>query len=154
MADSIQDQLARLWAASMPPVPLPPVAKPVTKPKGSAESTPNPSRFCSPTEATAAPPAPARTFASVGLPHRCRCAIGDWQDRPADNRPGWLRTDCRCCGRFIGYRPTKLTALSVEFEERAAIREFDGQLPRDDAERFAWFETGPHPLDSTPQNRV
>jgi hypothetical protein len=92
MADSIQDQLARLWAASMPPVVLPTATKPTETPKEPAPIT-----------------APARTFAAAALPHRCRCAVGDWQDRPADKRPGWLRTDCRRCGRFIGYRPATST---------------------------------------------
>ncbi len=27
-------------------------------------------------------------------------------DVPAPNRPGWFRTTCRVCSRFIGYRPS------------------------------------------------
>jgi len=27
-------------------------------------------------------------------------------DTPATNRPSWIRTSCRVCGRFIGYRPS------------------------------------------------
>ena len=28
----------------------------------------------------------------------------DWLDKPAPGRPGWVRTNCRRCETFIGYR--------------------------------------------------
>lgn len=29
---------------------------------------------------------------------------GNYIDEPAISRPGWVRSTCRVCGRFVGYR--------------------------------------------------
>ena len=42
------------------------------------------------------------------LPVRCRHSDrADWLDEPDTRRPGYIRTVCRRCGGFVGYRPTE-----------------------------------------------
>lgn len=36
------------------------------------------------------------------------CKQIDWQDAPANNRPGYIRTVCKKCGRWIGDRPESI----------------------------------------------
>lgn len=45
---------------------------------------------------------------TVGTP-RCATHIdaSQWSDTRAEGRPGWLRTTCRHCAGFIGYRPVE-----------------------------------------------
>lgn len=50
----------------------------------------------------------ARTPARFVLPPACGCDRRGWLDAPARNRPGWIRTTCGNCGRFVGYRPSDL----------------------------------------------
>jgi len=42
----------------------------------------------------------------AGEPVRCDAHLdrADWLEEPAPSRPGWLRTTCRRCGAFVGYR--------------------------------------------------
>ena len=47
-----------------------------------------------------------QTPATPAEPPRCKQHIdpADWLDEPAANRPGWIRTTCRRCGGFVGFR--------------------------------------------------
>lgn len=50
----------------------------------------------------------ADVLTALGVtPERCPSHLDrdDWQDVPAPGRPGWIRTTCKRCGCFIGYRP-------------------------------------------------
>lgn len=49
------------------------------------------------------PPEPGPTIKQ----RRCSSHLSraDWLDAPAPNLAGWIRTSCRRCGAFIGYRP-------------------------------------------------
>tara|TARA_Y100000593_G_scaffold90885_1_gene178318 strand:+ start:343 stop:567 length:225 start_codon:yes stop_codon:yes gene_type:complete len=52
------------------------------------------------TVATGPPLIPAK-------PPKCSQHVNpqDWLDEPAPGRLDWIRTTCRLCGGFIGYRP-------------------------------------------------
>ena len=41
-----------------------------------------------------------------GTSERCSQHIDpqDWLDKPAPGRPGWVRSTCRRCGTFVGFR--------------------------------------------------
>ena len=77
-----------------------------TEPPKASAGTSLPAR-CSTADAIAAlrlrPPG---TVAPAGSA-RCLSHLDrrDWLTVRAANRPGWLRTTCRRCGSFIGYRP-------------------------------------------------
>ncbi|SDD81491.1 hypothetical protein [Desulfuromonas thiophila] len=67
--------------------------------------------------------------------------------RPYLDRAGELVIPLNCPARFKWWAggQSALDTLRELFEERAAIMEFDGGLPRDEAERRAAEITGYHP---------
>ncbi|WP_282753949.1 hypothetical protein [Desulfuromonas thiophila] len=67
--------------------------------------------------------------------------------RPYLDRAGELVIPLNCPARFKWWAggQSALDTLRELFEERAAIMEFDGGLPRDEAERRAAGITGYHP---------
>lgn len=57
---------------------------------------------------------------------------------PTPAFPGVMRTSIGSNGCASGAPPSDRTAVLEEFDERAAIMEFDGGLTRDAAEQAAW----------------
>lgn len=59
------------------------------------------------TDATAA--GDGSTAPAARKPRRClnHTDPAEYLDEPARNRPGYLRTVCRRCGCFLGYRPAE-----------------------------------------------
>jgi hypothetical protein len=51
---------------------------------------------------------------------RRRCLVhadpASWLNEAAPNRPGWIRTTCKCCGGFVGYRPVEQSKLTNRVE--------------------------------------
>lgn len=45
----------------------------------------------------------------IDLLTSCRAHINPtlYRDEPAEDRPGWIRTTCRMCGKLLGHRPIK-----------------------------------------------
>lgn len=49
-------------------------------------------------------------YGILGWPDRCnRCDVQWWKEVPQLGRPGWLTVSCEWCGKWIGYRPIKVT---------------------------------------------
>ena len=69
-----------------------------------------------PRRSTADALAALRHRTPTGKP-RCTSHLNrrDWLTEPASNRPGWLRTTCRRCGSFIGYRPADKRVDRIDF---------------------------------------
>lgn len=98
----LRDKLARLWG------PTTAAAEGQRPAKDEAEKGTDPAiegRNAPPAELAANDPA---ELPPLPPPMRCKCDRADWIDRTTPD--GRCRTECRKCGRFIGYRPKEKAA--------------------------------------------
>lgn len=78
---------------------------------GAAIGTATPEAETTAKTSTATPTARKPTAAELlaaRTPRRCLThTAADLLDEPAPRRPGWIRSTCRRCGGFVGYRPAE-----------------------------------------------